>query len=120
MQLGSCISSKNFYRIRNTWIDFEGVIDMKKCFRMILACVTVTAALVGTVHAAETVATQSIELLWPNGAPGAKGSQEGDKPTLTICLPDKETTTGTAVVICPGGGYGHLAMDHEGNKSPTG
>ena len=83
---------------------------------MILACVTVTAALVGTVHAAETVATQSIELLWPNGAPGAKGSQEGDKPTLTICLPDKETTTGTAVVICPGGGYGHLSMDREGQQ----
>ena len=25
-------------------------------------------------------------------------------------------TTGVAVVVCPGGGYGHLAMDHEGKQ----
>jgi acetyl esterase/lipase len=56
------------------------------------------------------------ELLWPDGAPGAKGEAEGDKPTLTIYLPPQETATGAAVVICPGGGYGHLAMDHEGHQ----
>ena len=31
-------------------------------------------------------------------------------------LPAKEKLTGTAVVICPGGGYGNLAMDHEGHQ----
>ena len=56
------------------------------------------------------------ELLWPDGAPGAKGDGEGDKPTLTIYLPPKEKNTGAAVVICPGGGYGFLAMDHEGHQ----
>ena len=56
------------------------------------------------------------ELLWPEGAPGAKGDQEGDKPTLTIYLAPEEKATGTAVVICPGGGYGLLAMDHEGHQ----
>jgi acetyl esterase/lipase len=61
-----------------------------------------------------TASTQREELLWPDGAPGAKGNQEGDKPTLMIYLPPKEKNTGTAVVICPGGGYGHLAIDHEG------
>jgi acetyl esterase/lipase len=55
-------------------------------------------------------------LLWPEGAPGAKGTEPADKPTLTVCLPDAEKATGTAVVICPGGGYGHLALDHEGKQ----
>lgn len=55
-------------------------------------------------------------LLWPQGAPGAKGSKEADKPSLTIYLPEKEKATGAAVVICPGGGYGNLAMDHEGHQ----
>ena len=55
-------------------------------------------------------------LLWPNGAPGAKGDQPDDKPTLTICLPEPAKANGTAVVICPGGGYGNLAVDHEGQQ----
>ena len=33
---------------------------------------------------------------------------------LYIFPADKAKTTGQAVVICPGGGYGMLAMDHEG------
>ncbi len=53
-------------------------------------------------------------LLWPEGAPGAKGDTPNDKPTLTVCLPEKEKATGTAVVVCPGGGYGGLAVGHEG------
>ena len=35
-------------------------------------------------------------------------------PTLTIFLPAKEKATGTAVIICPGGGYSILAAGHEG------
>lgn len=61
-------------------------------------------------------AQPKVELLWPDGAPGAKGQAEGDKPTLTIYLPPADKATGAAVVICPGGGYGHLAMDHEGHQ----
>lgn len=83
---------------------------------MIFACVFVTAAFVGTAAAAQTTNPHKIELLWPEGAPGAKGNEDGDKPSLTICLPEKETATGTAVVICPGGGYGHLSMDREGQQ----
>jgi acetyl esterase/lipase len=39
-----------------------------------------------------------------------------DVPTLTLYRPKPEAATGAAVVICPGGGYGHLAMDHEGKQ----
>jgi len=65
----------------------------------------------GATYAAEP----KVELLWPDGAPGALGEEKKDKPTLTIYLPEKEKATGAAVVICPGGGYGHLAVGHEGH-----
>lgn len=51
--------------------------------------------------------------LWTGGAPGALGSADKDIPTITPYLPESEKATGAAVVICPGGGYGHLA-EHEG------
>jgi acetyl esterase/lipase len=35
-------------------------------------------------------------------------------PTLTIFLPPKEKSNGTAVIICPGGGYVVNAIKHEG------
>ena len=57
-----------------------------------------------------------VELVWPNGAPGAVGSQPEDQPTLTIFLPEASKAVGTGVVVCPGGGYVHLASDHEGVK----
>lgn len=89
---------------------------MKRHLTILFAAMFVLTAFVVIVPAAETATPQNIELLWPDGAPGAKGSQDGDKPTLTICLPDKEKATGTAIVICPGGGYGHLSMDREGQQ----
>lgn len=52
--------------------------------------------------------------LWPKGAPGAMGHSAEDKPTLTITTPPEGRRNGAAVVICPGGGYGNLAVDHEG------
>jgi acetyl esterase/lipase len=54
------------------------------------------------------------ELLWPAGAPGAVGDAAKDKPTLIIYLPEKPS--GVGIVVCPGGGYGGLAMDHEGHQ----
>jgi acetyl esterase/lipase len=54
-------------------------------------------------------------LLWPGGAPGAKGDADNDKPKLTPYLAPADKSVGTAVIVCPGGGYAHLAMDHEGS-----
>lgn len=51
--------------------------------------------------------------LWPGGAPGALGTNDWDIPTVTPYLPDSAKATGAAMVICPGGGYEHLAP-HEG------
>jgi enterochelin esterase family protein len=54
--------------------------------------------------------------LWPQGAPGAVGDEDADKPTLTAYLPAAQKANGTAVVVCPGGGYQFLANDHEGRQ----
>lgn len=55
--------------------------------------------------------------LWPNGTPDAKGDDPGkDVPTLSVFLPKPGEATGASVVVCPGGGYGGLAVDHEGKQ----
>jgi acetyl esterase/lipase len=55
--------------------------------------------------------------LWPQGVPGSKGTDpDKDVPTLTVWRPRPELATSSAVVVCPGGGYGMLAMDHEGKQ----
>ena len=56
--------------------------------------------------------------LWPNGAT-YESSDKDDKAEMTVYLPDAKKATGRAVVCCPGGGYTHLAMDHEGHQWAT-
>ena len=77
-------------------------------------------------------AQQKIMDVWPGGIPGlvlndsyvekstiSEGSitrfEKTTNPMLYIFLPPKEKATGTAVLICPGGGYAALAFGHEGN-----
>jgi len=64
--------------------------------------------------------------LWPSGAPGSEArakepeKMEGDNcvnvhnPTITPYIPEKGKATGTAVIICPGGGHSKLCLGHEG------
>jgi acetyl esterase/lipase len=52
--------------------------------------------------------------LWPNGAPGALGDEDADKPSLTIYMPPNTSGRMTAVIVAPGGGYAHLSMNLEG------
>lgn len=65
--------------------------------------------------AGDSAAVKPVIVLWPSGAPGAHGNTEKDTPTLTVHLPAPGKANGCAVVICPGGGYQHLAIDYEGN-----
>ena len=37
-------------------------------------------------------------------------------PTITVYLPEKTKSTGTAVLICPGGGYSFVSAGHEGSE----
>ena len=64
--------------------------------------------------------------LWPNGAPGFEARKDEPEkvlnnrqvnihhPSLTVFLPPKSSAPIAAVVIAPGGGYGHLSIEHEG------
>jgi acetyl esterase/lipase len=53
-------------------------------------------------------------LLWEAKAPHAVGDTDWDKPKVQVYRAAKPC--GAGVVICPGGGYGNLAMDHEGKQ----
>ena len=52
--------------------------------------------------------------LWPEGPKTSNGDSE-DMAKVWVYLPDEKMATGRAVVCCPGGGYQHLAMQHEGH-----
>ncbi len=55
------------------------------------------------------------ELLWDTVKAGASGSDQYFKPTLTAFFAPIGKANGSAVLICPGGGYVGLASDYEGD-----
>lgn len=79
-----------------------------------------------------TLKAQEIVNLYPGAIPGAKATpatyienvvtgadgiirvSKVSLPTLIVFLPKQAHATGAAVIICPGGGYGILAISHEG------
>jgi acetyl esterase/lipase len=80
---------------------------MKRC---ILLLVLLVSTLAGKAHA------QSNQIvLWDNGAPNAVGKEPQDIPTITSFLAPKQTATGAAILVCPGGGYSHLSEIKEGS-----
>jgi len=54
--------------------------------------------------------------LWAGSAPGAQGNADADIPTITVYLPRFTAAGMSAVIICPGGSYARLAMNHEGRQ----
>ncbi|WP_040351861.1 alpha/beta hydrolase [Blastopirellula marina] len=76
--------------------------------------VVFTLLLLGFLPLVAMSAEPKRELLWPAGAPDAKGDTDNDKPTITVYLADGADKTNCGVVVLPGGGYGHLATGHEG------
>jgi acetyl esterase/lipase len=81
----------------------------------------------GAVRAAPQIPAAAVIPLWPEGVPGAKpelGPEhvEGghtsnvSEPTLTVYGPAVDRPNGTAVIICPGGGYVRLSMQREGEQ----
>jgi acetyl esterase/lipase len=71
----------------------------------------------GPLLGAEPTQSRPVIPLWPEGTPGAKGTDpDQDVPMMTLWLAPKETATGAAMVVCPGGGYRMLATNHEGKQ----
>jgi len=72
--------------------------------------------------------------LWPGAAPGSESwnyeegiPQDASRPitnvihpTLTTYLPDPSLATGTAVIICPGGGFRDSGFPMKASISRTG
>ncbi len=81
------------------------------CFCSALA-VVVSAGAVGTRLAAEETAPPRLAL-WGGRAPIGDGKFEDADAWITVHRP--EQSNGTAIVICPGGGYGGLAIEPEGH-----
>jgi len=54
--------------------------------------------------------------LWENGAPGALGDTDADRPTLTVFRASGRQVSGTSVIVAPGGGYTNLSMNNEGRN----
>ena len=82
---------------------------MMKILLKLFVCVLVAAGM-NAFAAEETVR------LWDGDAPYAQGKEDKDIPTLTIFLPAKEKSNGSAVIVCPGGGYWMLADKLEGSE----
>jgi len=82
-----------------------------------MRAVVLAAILLGTLGPAHTqqlpAGIPEPIFLWPQGAPGALGQAEADKPRMYAFLPQKRSTS-TAVLVIPGGGYQHLAIGYEG------
>ncbi len=94
------------------------------------------ASLLLVLFTSTIIAAEPLTLdVWPDKVPGELGdideeqyqppSDKGKqvkrlmnvtKPTITVYRPTKETDTGAAVLICPGGGYNILAWDLEGTE----
>ena len=66
--------------------------------------------------AADPQSGARIEWLWPQGAPGAAGTRESDRPSLLWFPAPRRAgdSASPAVIICPGGAYGILASQTEG------
>jgi acetyl esterase/lipase len=93
--------------------------------------VAVTVALAATAGAG---AEDETVRLWPGAAPGTEDWNVQERtfkvpskefgglplvtdvtvPTLTVVRPDRAQASGTAVIVCPGGGFQFLGWEHEG------
>lgn len=76
-----------------------------------------------------TFSSAQYKNLWPSEAPGDRQRPAGSEttndkghlsqievPQYQVYLPEKDKATGAAVVVLPGGGYGIVAIQHEGHE----
>ena len=86
--------------------------------------------------ALSTNARPEIISLWPDGAPGSEDWDQEEQesvlppslkvirnvaqPTLTAYLAPPSASAGTAVIVCPGGGFHFLSIDRKGRMSRVG
>jgi acetyl esterase/lipase len=82
---------------------------------IVIFCLVSSAIAFGQARRDPPTEPQTI-LLWENGAPGALGQGDDDKPSITVYRPWGPNRSGTSVIVAPGGSYGFLAANHEGRQ----
>ena len=97
----------------------------------VMPAIVLFAALSPLANSAELVSGKVIPI-WPGAAPGSEDwtqkeveYRSPDKklmirnvtiPTLTAFVPEPDQATGTAIVVCPGGGFRFLSWQNEGTE----
>jgi len=110
----------------------NGTFCIRSC-TILLVCCTAFSSAFATPQAAET--TNEVINVWPSGLPAdakpvsqkiidaakKKTTSEAifyvETPVLTVYEPPADKKNGTAVVVCPGGGYEMLAYQHDATRS---
>ncbi len=87
---------------------------IRRTVSFLVVCVVCSTLTFGQVR--RDLAEPQTILLWANGAPGALGPGDEDKPSITVYLPWGPDRSGTSVIVAPGGSYGFLASNHEGRQ----
>jgi acetyl esterase/lipase len=83
---------------------------------VLVRCLAALAVLVIVNSLSRAQGSESVEIrLWENGAPNGP-TKPTDEPVLFLYRPTADAATQAAVIVCPGGGYGHLSMEREGSK----
>lgn len=83
---------------------------------MLVALIAIAGSSFGQDNQAQSAPAIAKIPLWATGTPGKKADDPKDWPALTPYLLPKDQGVHPIVVVCPGGGYGVLAMDHEGHQ----
>ncbi|MEP7108371.1 MAG: alpha/beta hydrolase [Ferruginibacter sp.] len=81
---------------------------------MKLTSLLICFALIGLMSTAFAQKPADPILLWPDGAPGATGISDEDKPAVIPFVPESSKRNGAAILVVPGGGFTIRAVDHEG------
>jgi acetyl esterase/lipase len=91
--------------------------------RFLLVLIVTTTIGAGVIHAQAPAQAQAKPnpnaepetiRLWPDEVPGALGTEDADRPTLTIYR--ARQPSGASIIVAPGGGYSALASNHEGRQ----
>ena len=92
---------------------------MKQCIFTIVLLSALAVA--GQPHGTGQAGRHIVLDLWPGGVPADNGvdyqapaNPNDVKPQLHVFLPSGHSDASRAVIICPGGAYAGLAMQHEG------
>jgi acetyl esterase/lipase len=88
------------------------------CYGMQMTVLILAAALSLVAQQPPPLPIQDGQLvpLWSGPAPGSQGTADADVPAITVYLPRTMAANTPAMIVCPGGGYGALAANHEGRQ----